>query len=646
MRILKAVNNKEILNKEMIIAACEGKQRLVHVLITLGADLETRDNDNNTALHISAEEGHESVVRVLLQHGIDINIRGYDNFTPLITAARMGHLRVSRMLINNGAQLNLQDKHGDTALRDVAFFGHTSLVAELLERGADRDIKGQEDRTPLQEAQRKDHRDIAVILDRGNIQKSDQNAAKAVLAATEAGCPNVVSDLLKRGANMDTKNDMGETLIQIATRLPKTRKDEFEEYPYEIEKKSGIKPIGIRENIVKEAEKKSRELVKVFLSQSLNSHDPRAISQYLFDIVNFVNKDHFDSTVFGDEQNLFYKKYDKEEGKETLLQSVVNKGLVKEREEVLFVLKKVDLERYPNEQEDADYRLKKHVQKACSSSIGLRDCIQSIDEKYPWGNLKHKFRLFLSFFTFFMGTMLYGLDIYTDIRFSLDMFNYSKRNFTQELSLCRLDFEVELSTTIYVCRDNFNKSNCINSLAVLKKIADGCFQNKERFTDPNNWWIAGTVSATHCALPILVGFFLWGVVQICCKCDLKSWRNIPFPFVTRWYRFLLDVQLFKNYAWPDRNKDKATEAKYESTLKECMEEMDDHDQIVNLSLIIESSVEASFQFFFQTVYVFPTLILSVTDVSGTFDLKDLFNWKLFSIILSFASFALAFYRIR
>ena len=92
VRILKAVNNKEILNKEMIIAACEGKQRLVHVLITLGADLETRDNDNNTALHISAEEGHESVVRVLLQHGIDVNIRGYDNFTPLITAAREGHL--------------------------------------------------------------------------------------------------------------------------------------------------------------------------------------------------------------------------------------------------------------------------------------------------------------------------------------------------------------------------------------------------------------------------------------------------------------------------------------------------------------------------------------------------------------------------
>ena len=77
-----------------------------------------------------------------------------------------------------------------------------------------------------------------------------------------------------------------------------------------------------------------------------------------------------------------------------------------------------------------------------------------------------------------------------------------------------------------------------------------------------------------------------------------------------------------------------------------MENLDVQDQIVNLSLIIESSVEASFQFFFQTVYVLPTLILSFTDVSGTFDWKDLFNWKTFSIVLSFATFAWAFNVIR
>ena len=259
--------------------------------------------------------------------------------------------------------------------------------------------------------------------------------------------------------------------------------------------------------MVAEAEKISRELAKVFLSQSLNFHDPATISKYLFDIMNFVNKDYFECKDFGEAQN-FYLKYDKEKGKETLLQAVVNNGMVKDREEILFVMKKIDNEKYPDEQEDADYRLKKQVQKACVSSAGLRDCIQSINEKYPWGKLKHIFMVFLSLFMFFIGTSFYVLDICTDIKFSLDMFNYSKRNFTQELNLCQEEFDKEFSTTINNCRNNFNKAECSSSLAIVKKLADDCFDNEERFSDPNDWWIAGIVSSTHCALPILIGFIL------------------------------------------------------------------------------------------------------------------------------------------
>ena len=135
-------------------------------------------------------------------------------------------------------------------------------------------------------------------------------------------------------------------------------------------------------------------------------------------------------------------------------------------------------------------------------------------------------------------------------------------------------------------------------------------------------------------------------MQIGLGCGLKSWMNLPLPFVTRWFKFILDCQLYKQYAWPDRNKSPESQTEYETKVKQCSENLDAHDQIVNLSLIIESSVEASFQFFFQTVYVLPTLILSFTDISGTFDWKDLFNWKTFSIVLSFASFAWAFYVIR
>ena len=65
-------------------------------------------------------------------------------------------------------------------------------------------------------------------------------------------------------------------------------------------------------------------------------------------------------------------------------------------------------------------------------------------------------------------------------------------------------------------------------------------------------------------------------------------------------------------------------------------------------MIIEAAMEASFQSFFQTVYLMPTLIISFIDASGqgANQWTDLFNWRLFSILMSFLSLAWAFYNIR
>ena len=51
------------------------------------------------------------------------------------------------------------------------------------------------------------------------------------------------------------------------------------------------------------------------------------------------------------------------------------------------------------------------------------------------------------------------------------------------------------------------------------------------------------------------------------------------------------------------------------------------------------------KFFFQTVYVLPSLVLSLTGLTGS-DWTVLVNWRMFSIVLSFASFAKSFYSIR
>ena len=56
-------------------------------------------------------------------------------------------------------------------------------------------------------------------------------------------------------------------------------------------------------------------------------------------------------------------------------------------------------------------------------------------------------------------------------------------------------------------------------------------------------------------------------------------------------------------------------------------------------------VNYSVQFFFQTVYVLPSLVLSLTGFTGS-DWTDLVNWRMLSIALSFASFSRSCYSIR
>ena len=154
------------------------------------------------------------------------------------------------------------------------------------------------------------------------------------------------------------------------------------------------------------------------------------------------------------------------------------------------------------------------------------------------------------------------------------------------------------------------------------------------------------VSAFHLALPFVFSFIVWQVLMIGRKCSRAALFYFPLPPITKLKRFLCDRELFKNFANPDRNKDEKTKQEYEDTNKKCMKEIEKNDRIVVLSLVIESSLESSFQFFLQTIYALPTLILAFTGSPGSFDLEDLFNLRTVSILSSFGSFAMAYYAIR
>ncbi len=92
----------------MFLAAREGKEEAVQMLLDAGSDVSLRCKKNgDTPLIISCCDGHFKVVSKLLAAGSDVDGPNYNGWTPLIYAAYYNHQDVVRVLIAHKASLNL-----------------------------------------------------------------------------------------------------------------------------------------------------------------------------------------------------------------------------------------------------------------------------------------------------------------------------------------------------------------------------------------------------------------------------------------------------------------------------------------------------------------------------------------------------------
>ena len=232
------------------------------------------------------------------------------------------------------------------------------------------------------------------------------------------------------------KNEVGETLLKIVTRYPQSKKQEYEQIMKDYDR-TGVKPKDLN-FMLKAATEKSIQAAKLFISLNLDHHDTSSISQCVSDIIAHTKADHFDEEIFDDAEQFYQKSaLNDENNKESLLSNKLKLDLLMEREGLLDINQKIEKNKG---HEDAQYRIKQQVKHAVPSSVGLRECLKSISEKFAWSSEKMGFMILMSgFINIFMGTGFYGLDLYTDAIFSKDMLNQRNRNFSQETTACKND---------------------------------------------------------------------------------------------------------------------------------------------------------------------------------------------------------------
>ncbi|CAA7389387.1 unnamed protein product [Spirodela intermedia] len=221
-------------------AASGSHDALVRLIEEAGiAELDRRDGDGRTPLHLATSKGYIKCVRTLLERGVDKNAQSNDGRTALHRAAAGGDHEMVALLLHMGADPSLVTNRGRSALDVARDKGHREVV-EVLERGemvltaARRgDLRRLESllrkgvgangcdqygMTGLHSAAVKGHRDVVRLLVEfgAELEGQDVEGHTPLHLAVEGGCLDTVAALLDLGANVNAKSRRGATPLYMA----------------------------------------------------------------------------------------------------------------------------------------------------------------------------------------------------------------------------------------------------------------------------------------------------------------------------------------------------------------------------------------------------------------------------------------------
>ena len=219
----------------LILAALNGDEDSASFLVKHGANVNATNNDGNTAMMFAAGNANGAdveekngvtldfftkawrmeidIVSLLVEHGANVNTRDNNGETALIWAATFGNEKVASFLVNNGADMEVKDNSGNTALILSARWAKLAVAKLLIKSGANVNAVNDDGNTALCMAAVYSNERVSSIFP-GNIGHSEEQSTG--LWTGENGDKDIASLLIANGADINIINKYGNTALLYA----------------------------------------------------------------------------------------------------------------------------------------------------------------------------------------------------------------------------------------------------------------------------------------------------------------------------------------------------------------------------------------------------------------------------------------------
>ena len=216
-----AVVPRDGVDQELIDAAWANDTTRARNLIDEGADVNHKDNTQQSAYLIATSEGYLELLELTFESGADVTSLDSYNGTGLIRAAERGHADIVGRLLQAGIDVNHINNLSWTALHESIILGtgdqqYVDTVRLLVAGGADVTLPPGDGTPPLRLARDRGQDEVASTLQAVLDGPVIVDASRALLVAAESGDADGAALAIRAGADIEARDDKLRTPLLLA----------------------------------------------------------------------------------------------------------------------------------------------------------------------------------------------------------------------------------------------------------------------------------------------------------------------------------------------------------------------------------------------------------------------------------------------